>query len=343
MSGKVFSGNLRITPVNKNGTAIAAAIGVVNSVKCEIVIGNPTNIDQISRQNGTVNQIISRAQLPATPSLNISIDDTSDQRILAYALNGVTASYSQAAVTIAVQAGGTITDEAVTSTALGTPIQLANKQVSAVVVKNTAGSTTYVAGTDYDVNAAAGTVTPKVGGAITGTQSLKISYTAAAIAGEACTAPATLGDAFPLANRHISDFVLKSTSGSPTTYVAGTDYFLDPKSGFVTVPPGSNIAPGSSLVATYTAAAISGTTVRGGMKTSTLLRVDVQSDNLVDMEEGYFVCPIFQASASGNQDLFGKQMLVAALTGAMFLPPVGSAAYLETGGASFTLTAIDAA
>jgi len=343
MSGKVFSGNLRLTPVNKLGIAIGAAIGVVNTVKCEIVLGNPTNIDQISRQNGTTNQIISRAQLPATPALNVSIDDTGDQRILAYAFNGLTASYSQAAVTIASQVGGSIVDEPVSATTLGTPIQLANKQVSAVVVKNTAGSTTYISGTDYDVNAAAGTVTPKVGGAITASQSLKVSYTAAAITGEAVTAPATLGDAFPLANRHVSGLVLKSTGGSPTTYTAGSDYLLDPKSGFVTVPVGSAITPSSALVATYSAAAITGTTVRGSVKTSSLVRIDVQSENLVDGEEGYFVCPIYQASASGNQDLFGKQMLVAALTGAMFLPPVGTAANTETGGAPYIITAIEAA
>lgn len=55
-------------------------------------------------------------------------------------------------------------------------LTLAHPWVSAVVVKNTAGDVTYVAGTDYTVNAATGVITRVAGGAITSGQTVAVSY-----------------------------------------------------------------------------------------------------------------------------------------------------------------------
>lgn len=256
MAGKTFAGNLRIAPVDSNGVILTGKgyIGVLNTVKCELVVPAPTNIDQISRQIGSVGQLKSRAQVPKATTLNLDIDDLDDQRVLAYALNGQTVAYTQS--------GGTITNEV-------------------------------------------------------------------------CTAGA-LGDWFPLANRGVSSLVLKDSTGT-TTFAAGTDYLLDAASGFVQVVATGTITAGESLKANYTAAAITGQTVQGSTVASNLLRVVVELENLVDGKAGRFVCPIFQASSSGNQDLFGNKMLVAGLSGAMFLPPTGTAAATETGGAAYLL------
>ncbi|MGH8121212.1 MAG: hypothetical protein ACREPT_00390 [Rudaea sp.] len=259
MAGKVFSGNVRITPVNVLGVAIAGAIGLLNTVKCELVTPAPENIDQISRQNGTVGQLVSRAQVPKPVTLNLQIDDTTDQRVLAYALNGVAVGYSQS------------------------------------------------------------------------------SHTAVAVA---YNAPATLGDSIPLGYRHVSSVLVKDVTDA-TTYSDVTDYLVDPVSGFIQVLASGIITANQVLHIGFTAAVIAGSTVRGSTVASNLLRIEVQLQDLVDGSEGYFVCPIFQASSSGNQDLFGKAMLVAGLGGAMFLPPAGSAAYTETGGAPYILTSID--
>jgi len=69
----------------------------------------------------------------------------------------------------------TVTDEAVTVGA-DNRATLAHPQVSGVVVKNTSGTTTYVSGTDYTLDAANGVITRITTGAITAGQSLKVSY-----------------------------------------------------------------------------------------------------------------------------------------------------------------------
>lgn len=255
MGAHVYSGNFRIAKVDKHGALLSAFLGIFNTPKCELVVPSPEIIDQISRMNGTAGQIVSRAQIPKPTTLNMDVDDTDDQRILAYALNGLNATFSQSSATV--------TDEVV-------------------------------------------------------------------------TAPNPLGDWVPLANRQVSSPVLTNSGGS-TTYVLGTDYFLDGPAGFIRIPVGSAITPGQSLKIDYSAAAISGNDVQGALVTSTLLRVDADLVSLVDGSRARLIVPIFQASSSGNQDLMGKKMLVAGLSGAMFLPPVGYAANTETGGAPFLL------
>jgi hypothetical protein len=257
MAGKVFSGNVRIAIVNASGVMQAGYAGPINCTKLELITPAPEQIDQISRQNGTAGQLVSRAQVPKITTLALAFDDTADQRILAYALNGVVAAYTQSS--------GSVVDEVVAGKALGDWVPLASIHVSTVVVKDSTGVTTYTAGTDYQVDANPGLIRPLSGGAITSNESLKVSYSKAA--------------------------------------VAGND-------------------------------------VQGSVVTGTLLRVHGHLQNLVDGTEGYFICPIFQALSSGNNDLFGKNMLVAAINGAMFLPPSGSAAATETGGAPYLLRSI---
>jgi hypothetical protein len=80
------------------------------------------------------------------------------------------------------QNSSTVTDEAVTAK-LGVWVPLAKGNVSAVMVKNSAGTTTYVEGTDYQYNAPIGMVMALASGAITDAESLKVSYAAGAIAG----------------------------------------------------------------------------------------------------------------------------------------------------------------
>src|SRR4051812_6988344 len=126
MSGRTFAGNLRIAPVDKNGVVQGRGyIGLLNAVKCALKVPAAENIDQISRKIGSVGQIISRAQIPKPTELEVTVDDTDDQRVLAYALNGVIASYAQSSATV--------TDEAVTVGALGDWVPLANRKVSSVV------------------------------------------------------------------------------------------------------------------------------------------------------------------------------------------------------------------
>lgn len=68
---------------------------------------------------------------------------------------------------------GTVTDETVTLIAKGTLVQLAHVGATDVVVKNTAGTTTYVEGTDYEV-VGAGLFIPLTSTIVVG--DFKVSY-----------------------------------------------------------------------------------------------------------------------------------------------------------------------
>lgn len=80
-------------------------------------------------------------------------------------------------------ASGSVTDEVVVAK-LGKGIPLANKNIaSGVVVKNSAGDTTYVLGTDYAISYSTGLFYALAGGGIADLQSLKVSYSHNAISG----------------------------------------------------------------------------------------------------------------------------------------------------------------
>jgi hypothetical protein len=76
---------------------------------------------------------------------------------------------------------GTVTAEAVVGYP-GSSVFLAHNDVSAVVVKNQAETTTYVSGTDYTVNASTGRIDIPTGSAITSAQALHVAYSYAASA-----------------------------------------------------------------------------------------------------------------------------------------------------------------
>lgn len=79
------------------------------------------------------------------------------------------------------QAAGPVVDEVVTlKLEVYTELSKRNLQAADFSVKNSAGTTTYVLGTDYEVIYLTGMIRPITGGAITNLQSCKVSFTAAA-------------------------------------------------------------------------------------------------------------------------------------------------------------------
>lgn len=83
------------------------------------------------------------------------------------------------------QSGSTVTDQAVTIGVKGTYVELGKLNISSTgfVLKNTAGSTTYVYGTDYDVVWRTGMLRVLPGSAIADNASLKWSGTVNAVTG----------------------------------------------------------------------------------------------------------------------------------------------------------------
>lgn len=84
------------------------------------------------------------------------------------------------APTMQTQTSGSFADEAVTAK-LDRWVRLANRKVSAVVVQNSAKTTTYVLGTDYELDLGMGLFRAKSTGAITADQSLLVAGTKAAM------------------------------------------------------------------------------------------------------------------------------------------------------------------
>jgi len=97
---------------------------------------------------------------------------------LAWGLSGGTAAMTAAAGAVAA-----VTPEAITAV-LGAAVPLAHKNVTLVVIKDATDTTTYVAGTDYNVvSAALGLIEILATGSITDAEVLHASYSYAAEAG----------------------------------------------------------------------------------------------------------------------------------------------------------------
>jgi hypothetical protein len=92
----------------------------------------------------------------------------------------------QGTATTLTQTSGTLAATAFTA-ALGKQIELGHKAFTTIVVTDSAGTTTYVAGTDYLANLDMGWVQPLTGGAITDASSIKVSGSYGAISGTVIT------------------------------------------------------------------------------------------------------------------------------------------------------------
>lgn len=131
--------------------------------------------EQTSKGRASYGQIIETVAIQKPADFNMTLREL-NRDTLRLAFMGSASVINDALVTVA--------DEVVTAK-LGAFVPMANKNLSAtgIVVTNSAGNTTYVMGTDYDINYAFGMIRALSGGAITDAQSLKVDYTANAAAG----------------------------------------------------------------------------------------------------------------------------------------------------------------
>lgn len=135
------------------------------------------NIDRkemTSRGKSTYGQVIESVSLQKPADLKIELPEVNKES-LAIALLGTAGALSQTA--------GTLTAESLTAK-LDVWLPLSKSALIApVVVKNTAGTTTFVEGVDYLVNRELGWIKPQIGGAIVTAAVLKVSCAYAAITG----------------------------------------------------------------------------------------------------------------------------------------------------------------
>lgn len=165
MSGLLGSGDLYFDRYSDTG-ASTGYVSVGNATVFSIK-ENAELKERISKQRDTFGQALDAVYIKQPAEITVTIDEASREN-LAMALLG-TGSVVAAGSPVAV------TNEPITA-AHDRAVKLANENVSTVVVTNTAGTTTYVVGTDYTVNARLGLVTALSTGAITDAQALHVDY-----------------------------------------------------------------------------------------------------------------------------------------------------------------------
>lgn len=176
MSGLLCSGNVRVGYVDSTGALTGNYIGVVNAVKLGLEKPESEQKQRISKQNDSFGEALDQVEFPQPTACTLSVDDVGDAEVLAWALGGTKAGFTQAAATAA-----TMT---ITVSNHGQWSSVGVRKLSTVVVKDSTDTTTYVAGTDYILDATAGFIQPLASGAIGDGDELHVTYDAAALTGQ---------------------------------------------------------------------------------------------------------------------------------------------------------------
>lgn len=172
--GFLGAGDLYIARYNPALADFDALQGPFEATKFEIK-PNVELREMSSRGRTTYGQVIESVPLPQPAEFSIAMPEV-NRESLVLALLGTASAINQGA--------GTITDAPVTAK-LGAWVQLPaeNFATAGFTVKNDAGTTTYVLGTDYEVNYRLGMIKALKGGAITEGQALEVSGSHNAVSG----------------------------------------------------------------------------------------------------------------------------------------------------------------
>lgn len=173
MSGLLCAGDVYFNRLDASGNPLGL-VALGNTSKFAIKESADQKI-RTSRGRSTYGQALDVVFVKKPSEISIAGDEF-DANGLAIALLGD--------VSTLTQSSGTATAEAVTAK-LGYWVPLAHGRVSSVVVKDATDATTYVAGTDYLVNAELGMIQALTGGTITDGATIHVSYSYAAITGSA--------------------------------------------------------------------------------------------------------------------------------------------------------------
>ena len=140
---------------------------------------NSTLKERKSRQCNSYGQVVDSVSIPEPSDLSIDLD-TLDRTNLAYAFLGKDFDLNVSS--------GTVTDEAITVADLDTSFQVANGNISSVVITDNTAATTYVLGTDYEIeNASVGLIKVLSTGSITSGQAILVDYAYGAVTGSRIT------------------------------------------------------------------------------------------------------------------------------------------------------------
>lgn len=172
MSGLLCAGDLLIDVLDDSGNS-TGYLPPVNATEMVIAAKGADTKERMSKMRDTYGQVLDSVSSPNPHEVKISLDDLSGE-VLAMAFSGTRETLTQAS--------GTVTDKAVTAQ-LGNWVELGHMDISAVTVTDGTGATTYVLGTDYELNTRLGLLRAIPGGAIADAAALLVDYSHAAISG----------------------------------------------------------------------------------------------------------------------------------------------------------------
>jgi hypothetical protein len=165
MSGFLGSGRVY---VNRKVNGVYQGLKYIgNATKFEIKENSELK-ERVSKDRANYGSALNTVYIKKPAEINITLDDL-DKDNLALVFLGTASAVSVS--------GSTVTDEVVTGYK-DHMFQTAKRKISSVVLTNSAGTTTYVLNTDYEIaDADLGLIKVLAAGAITDGQSLKIDYT----------------------------------------------------------------------------------------------------------------------------------------------------------------------
>jgi len=169
MTGRLFSGDIKFDRKTE-AWASQGFSDPINVTSLQISPGETDDINRVSRKNDTYGQNLDSVQLPSSGSTVTIVFDDVDPEQLALALLGDVP-------TAAVVAGDSVTDESITAIH-DKWVSLANRNVDTgtVVVTSDPAGTTYVLGTDCELDLFNGQVKVLSTGAIADSAALLVSY-----------------------------------------------------------------------------------------------------------------------------------------------------------------------
>lgn len=180
MSGLLCAGNVQIALLGDDGSN-KGYLGIKNTVSLAIANGDSGEQIRKSKMIESFGQALDTVYAPGAPTLSLEVDDI-DADTIGMSFRGDVADLSLPAITA----------QAVTldvTPGVWFPLAPLGYKVTNVGVKDAAGATTYVLGTDYQLDEDGGMVYIIPGGTITAGQ-IKATISAVAVTGKRVT-PAT--------------------------------------------------------------------------------------------------------------------------------------------------------
>lgn len=172
--GFIGAGDLYIARYNPATAAFDPYMGPYEADQFEIKAGSELK-EMTSKGKSTYGQVVESVTIPKPVEFSVTMTEVNKES-MTIALLGTASNFSQAS--------GSITDEVIVAK-LGAwiPLTKQNFVEAGFQVTDSAGTTTYVLGVDYDVNWRLGWVRALAGGDILDAESLKVDGTYNAIAG----------------------------------------------------------------------------------------------------------------------------------------------------------------